>query len=107
MWKIGASFDGKVLDVMNLMGVSLGKLLDTLVRLVCWGDDFSLSGRRSLCKTFRDDLGKHLLVNTTAVLGPNAEMGEVQEAIHLNRLLRLYPLGAEGGERWELEAEPR
>ena len=31
----------------------------------------------------------------------------MQEAIHLNRLLRLYPPGAEGGERWELEADPR
>ena len=43
-----------------------------MVRL---GDDFSLSGRRSLCSTFRDELGKHLLV----------------ESIHLNRLVRLYP----------------
>ena len=34
-------------------------------------------------------------------------MSDVQEAIHLNRLLRLYPPGAEGGERWELEADPR
>ena len=34
-------------------------------------------------------------------------MGDVQEAIHLNRQLRLYPPGAEGGERWELEADPR
>ena len=94
----GASFDRKVLNVMNLMGVSLGKFsthrkaMDSLVRLERWGDDFSLSGRRSLCKAFRDELGKHLLVKTTAVLGPNAEMGDVQEAIHLNRLLRLYPL---------------
>ena len=63
--------------------------MDTLVRLVRWGDDFSLSGRRSLCNAFRDELGKHLLVKTTAVMGPNAEMGDVQEAIHLNRLLRL------------------
>ena len=31
--------------------------------------------------------GKHLLVKTTAVMGPNVAMG-VQEAIHLNRLLR-------------------
>ena len=30
-------------------------------------------------------------------------MGDAQEAIHLNRLLRLFPPGAEGGERWELE----
>ena len=45
----GASFDRKVLDVMNLVGVSLGKfsiwvgyrkLMNTLVRLVRWGDDF-------------------------------------------------------------------
>ena len=110
-----ASFDKKVLDVMNLVGLSVGKfsicvgrrkVLDTLVRLVRWGDDFSLGGRKSLCKTFRDDLGQHLLVKTTAV-GPNAEMGDVQEAIHLSRLQRLYPPGAEGGELWELEADPR
>ena len=112
----GASFDRKVLDVMNLLGVSLGKfsicvghgkVLDTLVRLVRWCDDFSLSGRRSLCKTFRDDLGKHLMVKTTTVLGPTAEMADVLEAVHLNRLLRLYTPGAEGGERWELEGDPR
>ena len=111
----GAAFDRQVLDVMNMMGVSLGKfsicvgyrkVMNTLVRLVRWGDDFSLSGRRSLCNAFRDELGKHLLVKTTAVTGPNVEMGDVQEAIHLNRLLRLYPPGAEGGgkswcHRWD------
>ena len=111
-----AAFDRKVLDVMNLMGVSLGKfsicdgyrkVLDTLVRLVRWGDDFSLSGRRALCNAFQDELGKHLLVKTTAVMGPNVDMDDVQEAIHLNRLLRPYPPDAEGGERWELEADPR
>ena len=112
----GAAFDRKVLGVMNLMGVSLGKFnicvgyrsaKNTLVRLVRWGDDFSLSGRRSLCNAFRDELGKYLLVKTTAVVGPNVEMGDVPDAIHLNRLLRLYPPGAEGGERWEFEADPR
>ena len=112
----GATFDRQVLDVMNFMGVSLGKfsicvgyrrVMDTLARLVLWSDDFSLSGRRSLCSTFRNEMGKHLLVKTTAVLGPNVEMGDVQEAIRLNRLLRLYPPGAEGGGRWELEADPR
>ena len=77
--------------------------MDTLVRLVRWGDDFSLSGRRSLCNAFRDELGKHLLVQTTAAMGPDVVMGDVRESIHLNRLLRLYPPGAEGGERWELE----
>ena len=113
----GASFDRKVLDVMKLMGVSLSKfsicvgyrkVMNMSVRLVRWGDDFSLSYRRFLCNTFRDDLGKHLLVKTAAVCwDPNAEMGDVQEGIHLNRLLRLYPPGAEGGDRWELEADPR
>ena len=117
----GAAFDGKVLDVMNLMGGSLGKIsicvgypkatnthltcsdeclfeantacLVQLVRLVRWCDDFSLSGRRSLCNVFRDELGKHLLVKTTAVVGPNVEMGDVQEAIHLNRLSGAVPEG--------------
>ena len=99
-----ASFDRKVLDVINLMGVSFGKfsicvgcrkVMNTLVRLVRCGDDFSLCGRRSLFNAFRDDLEKHLLVKTAAVLGPNVEMGDVQETVHLNRL---YPPGAEGGE---------
>ena len=112
----GAAFDRKVLDVINLMGVSLGtfsicvgyrKVMDTLVRLARWGDDFFLSGRRALCNAFRDELGKHLLVKMTAMMVPNAEMGDVQEAIHLNRLLRLCPPGTEGCERWELEADPR
>ena len=40
-------------------------------------------------------------------LRPKAEMGDVQEAIHLNKLLRLYPPGVEGGVRWELETDPR
>ena len=110
-----ASFDRNELDVMKLMGVSVGifsicvgyRKVITSVRLVRWSDDFSLSGRRSLCNSFLDDLGRHVLFKTAAVLGPNAEMGDVQEAIHLNRLLRLYPPGAEGGERWELEADPR
>ena len=70
----GAALDRKVLDVMNWMGVSLGrfsicvgyrKVMDTTVRLVRWCDDFSLSGRRSLCDAVRDELGKHLLVKTT------------------------------------------
>ena len=103
-------------DVMNLMGVSLEKFSicvgywrakNTLVRLVRWGDDFSLSGRRSLCNAFRDELVKLLLVKTTAVVGLNAEMGDVQETIHLDRLLRLHSPGAVGGERWEIEADPR
>ena len=93
----GAAFDRKVLDVMSLMEGSLGKfsicvgyrkVMDTLVRLVRWGDDFCLCGRRSLCNAFRDVLGKRLLVKTTPVMGPTVEMGDVQEAIHLNRLMR-------------------
>ena len=112
----GAAFDGKVFDVLNLMGVSLGKfsicvgyrkVMDTLVRLVRWGVASLLCGRRSLCNAFRDELVKHLLVKATAVMGSNVEMGNVQEAIHLNRLLRLYPPGEEGCERRELEADPR
>ena len=39
--------------------VGYRKVMDTLVRLV----------RRSLCNAFRDELGTHLLVKTTAVMG--------------------------------------
>ena len=58
-------------------------------------------------ETSWDELGKHLLVRTTAVLGPNVEMGYVQEAFQLFRLVSLYPPGADEGERWEIEADPR
>ena len=70
----GASLDRKVLDVMNLMGVSLSKLR------ICVGyrKAMEMGGQKSLCSA---------LVKTTAVLGPNSEIGDVQEAIHLNRLL--------------------
>ncbi len=73
--------------------------MNTLVRLARWGDDFSLTGRRSLGNTFRDDSVKAPAGQDDSCAGP--------EAIHLNRLLRLCPPGAEGGERWELEADPR
>ena len=82
-------------------------MLDTLVGLLRWGDDFSLCGRRSICKIFRDDLGTHLLVMTTAVLGPNAEMGDEQEGNPLEQTAKAPPQGAEGGERWELEDDTR
>ena len=38
---------------------------------------------------------------------PMLKWAMCKKAIRLNRLLRLYPPGAEGGERWELEADPR
>ena len=41
------------------------------------------------------------------MMGPNVEKADVQEAIRLSRLLSLYPPGAEGGERWDVEADPR
>ena len=37
------------------------------------------------------------LVMTTVVMGPNVEMGDVQEATQLNEV----------GERWQLEAAPQ
>ena len=84
----GASFDRKVLDVMNFMGVT-GQI-QHLCRIQ-EGDEhvdqvgatsFSAVGGRfaTHSETIRK---KHVLVKTTAVLGPNAEMGDVQEAIHL------------------------
>ena len=88
--------------MLMLLDISRAHLHSPLARVVTvtingvrWGDDFSLSGRRSLVKT-------------TAVLGLNAEMCDVQVALRLHRVLSLYPPGAEGGdERWELEADPR
>ena len=81
--------------------------MDTLVRLVRWCDDFPLSGRRSLCNAFRDELGKHLLVKTTALMGPNVEMGRCTRSNPLEQIVETVSSSAEGGERWELEADPR
>ena len=66
LWDAGASFDRKVLDVMNLMGVSLGKFI------IC-------VGYRKVMTT---------LGQVGALWGDGAD-----------------PPGAEGGERWELEAD--
>ena len=60
-----------------------------------------------MSEDFREELSRYLLVKTTAVLGPNAEMGDLQEAIYLNRLVRWFPHGADEGERIELETDPR
>ena len=112
----GASFDRKVLEVMAAMGVQLGKFSicvghrgqgSELVRLVRHGDDFSVTARRKEAEKFRDELAKHLMVKVTAILGPNSELGDVNECIHLNRLIRWFAAGSAGGERIELEADPR
>ena len=66
----GAAFDRKVLDVMNLMGVSLGKfsicvgyrkVMDTLVRLVRWGDDFSSKWTKFALQCVPRRVGKALV----------------------------------------------
>ena len=112
----GASFDRKVEKTMGAMDVTLGKFSVCLgvrymdgdiVRQVRWGDDFSVSGKRASCQRYKEDLSQHLLVKVVAILGPNSELGDTQEAIHLNRLIRWYPPGSAGGERIELEADPR
>ena len=95
--------------MMNLMRGSLGKfsicvgyrkVMDALVRLVRRGDDFSLSGRRRLCNAFRDELGKH----PRRQLWPNAEMGDVQEAI---QTVETVSSRRRGRRAMELESDPR
>ena len=93
---VGASFDQKELDMMDLMSkfsscTGHRRAGDSLMQLVRW----------------EDDPAKHREVKTAMVLGPDAEKGDAQGAVHLNRLLKLYPPGAEGEERVELEASPR
>ena len=81
----GASFDRKVFDVMILRGASLGKfsicvecrkVMNTLARSVRWGHDFCLSGRRSLCNTFRDDCWKAQLGRDDSCVG--TQCGDVR-----------------------------
>ena len=110
---------------LQLMGVSLGKLsmcvgyrkaLNThltcrdeclfeantachvqLVRLVRCGDDFSLSETKVALQCIPRWVGEAFVGQDDSCDGTNVEIGDVQEAIHLNRLCRLYPPGAEVG----------
>ena len=102
----GAAFAVKVFDVMNLMNLQVfddesdGSVIGEVQHLCLWGDwsglcvGVTISPRvyeRLHNNAFRDELGKYLLIKTTGVMGPNVDMDNVQEAIHLNGLLRLYP----------------
>ncbi|CAK0811391.1 unnamed protein product [Prorocentrum cordatum] len=113
----------KVAQVLVQMGYKLGRFspcvacqagvvavsgaIAKTVRMTRHGDDFGVSGKRSLTDSFKDELGRHLLVKHRGTLGPNKEMGDVSEITHLNRILRWYAPGDVGGERIELEADPR
>lgn len=75
------------------------------------GDDYPVLGTRREVRQFTEDLSKHFLVKTRAVLGPRPEAGDVGETTYLNRIVRWinkrqFP-GDSGEERIEIEADPR
>ena len=73
-----------------------GRRAELLVKLLRWSDDVALQDiprRFWKAPAGQGDSGA----------GPNAEIGDVQEANPPEETLQ----GAEGGERWELEADPR
>ena len=74
------------------------------MRITRHGDDFAALGRRRANADFEVGLKKHLIVKNQGTLGPRPELGDVQELIHLNRLVRWC---SDGVERIELEPDPR
>jgi hypothetical protein len=71
------------------------------------GDDFVTEGTRKDLTWFAAELNKHLIANVKGVLGPRTDLGDAAELSVLNRIIRWIPHGDEGGERIEVEGDPR
>ena len=69
------------------------------------GDDFLLVGSEEELRWFDEVLNAKYTARWEALLGKDGN--EAQEMFFLNRLVRYYPDGAEGGERLEIEADAR
>jgi len=91
----GAQFSAlcpAVFQVKNMMGL-------------VHGDDFLLVGSEEELRWFDEILNAKYTARWEALLGKDGN--EAQEMFFLNRLVRYYPDGAEGGERLEIEADAR
>ena len=60
----------------------------TKVRSFRHGDDFVVLGSRAGVKNYSDELGKRLIVKVRGTLGPRRDLGDVQEIVVLNRIVR-------------------
>jgi hypothetical protein len=107
----GAAFDKKVEVSSEAMGFKVGLFSPCLcynpatkVRFFRHGDDFVVLGSRAAVKNYAEELGKYLIVKVRGVLGPRKDLGDVQEIVILNRIVRWVPGDKE---RIEMEADAR
>ena len=99
-------------DVMIRAGFIAGKASPCLlyhpvedVKAYKHGDDFVLGGKRDKVKKLSALLSKEIQLKSKGVLGPRADLGDIQEVRVLNRLLR-YTV-KEGVNTVEWEPDPR
>jgi hypothetical protein len=71
------------------------------------GGDFIATGKRAALATFQKLLGEHLIVKNRGILGPRRDLGNVEEILIPNRIIRWCPADQHGGEHIEYEADPR
>ena len=88
------AFDRLCETVMLEMGFTVGVgyacLYFHATRRACayrHGDGFVGSGQRKELLWFRDELSQGLIVKCRAILGPRADLGDVQVVVCLNRIL--------------------
>ena len=69
------------------------------------GDSFVLTGIRTQLEWFRASLSEYMLVKVEGVLGPDRSLGDTQELLCLNRIVRWVT--EHGIDTIEIEADPR
>ena len=110
----GQNFEFKTTDVLEDGGCEQGQFspcvwFHPLKRLGIYihGDDYVIAGGRDQSAWLRGHVEQTFIVKDRGVLGPRPDLGDVQEIVVLNRILRFIPEGAPGGECIEYEADPR
>jgi hypothetical protein len=104
------NFELKVTEIMLSIGAVQG-LFSSCVFLwndawiMVHGDDFFIVGDRDTCNEFANQLRKSLIVKVRGFLCPQAEKGDIQEIIALNRILRWRRIN--NFDQIEIEGDPR
>ena len=77
------------------------------IRVYRHGDDWVCVCSRVEAEWFRSELNLHMIVKCRGILGPRKDLGDCQEIVCLNRILRWCNEDTTGPERIEYEADPR
>ena len=106
------NFELKVRELMLALGATQGLFspchyLVGKLWVMVHGDDFFCLGTRQEVKDFAAGLGKDLIVKTRGILGPRKDLGDIQEIICLNRILRWIPATSSNMDKIEIEADAR